>query len=546
MNDSNPSPGPKAEAAGDSDPSLQANQAAQLSVDAVLHAQELQRLNEQLREKASLLNKAQDAILVRDMEHRITYWNKSAERLYGWTAEEAMGRSAETLLKTDPKAFEQAFQEVSRTGEWTGELNKIAKDGSTLIVEAHWTLVRDGMGQPVSVLDINTDISARKKAELQMFRAQRMESIGTLAGGVAHDLNNVLAPILMSLELLRMHCPDPESEDLLHTLLLSAQRGADLVKQLLSFSRGIEGERVVVNVAHILRDLNRVIREVFPKNIEIRPLLDGEGWTVVGDATQLHQVFLNLFVNARDAMPGGGRLSVTMENVVLDEMYAGTNAEAKPGAYLRVTVADTGIGMPPKILDRIFEPFFTTKQLGTGTGLGLSTTSAIVKSHGGFINVYSEPGKGTTFHVHLPASTASVAKESGKIGRPALPKGNDELILIVDDEASIRTVAQLTLERFGYRVLLASQGAEALAIYAVHQNQIAVVLTDMAMPVMDGPSMILALKALDPRIRIIGSSGLTTHDTPGTTASMVVDHFLPKPYTAETMLIAIAAVLKSS
>ncbi len=546
MNDSNPGPGPKAEAAGASDPSWQANQATQLSVNAVLHAQELQRLNEQLREKASLLDKAQDAILLRDMEHRITYWNKSAERLYGWASEEAVGRSAETLLKVDAQAFQRAFEEVSHTGEWVGELKKAAKDGSTLMVEAHWTLVRDGMGHPVSILDINTDITDRKKAEQQLLRAQRMESIGTLAGGVAHDLNNVLAPILMSLELLKMHCQDPGAEDLLQTLRLSAQRGADLVKQLLSFSRGIEGERIVVNVAHILRDLGRVIREIFPKNIEIRLPPGGEAWTVVGDSTQLHQVFLNLFVNARDAMPGGGRLGVKMENVVLDAMYAGSNAEAKPGAYLRVTVTDTGLGMPPGVLDRIFEPFFTTKQLGTGTGLGLSTTSAIVKSHGGFINVYSEVGKGTTFAVHLPASTPSAVRESGKTGRPAPPKGNGELILIVDDEESIRTVAQLTLERFGYRVLLASQGAEALAIYAVHQNQIAVVLTDMSMPVMDGPTMIVALKALDPRIRIIGSSGLTNNDAPGTAGGMVVDHFLPKPYTAETMLVAIAAVLKSS
>ncbi|HTH50232.1 MAG TPA: ATP-binding protein [Candidatus Limnocylindria bacterium] len=521
-----------------------ANPAEQMKTDLVQRALELKRLNDQLQEKASLLDKARDAILVRDMDHRITYWNKSAERLYGWTAEEAAGRSAETLLQTDAEAFQRAFEQVFRTGEWTGELRKVAKNGSTLTVESHWTLVRDAEGRPVSILDINTDISARKKAEQQMLRAQRMESIGTLSGGVAHDLNNVLTPIVMSLDLLRIHCQNPEAEHLLATLQLSAERGAGLIRQLLSFSRGMEGDRIVVNVAHILGDLGKVIREVFPKNIEIELPQGDEAWTVLGDPTQLHQVFLNLLVNARDAMPGGGRLSVALENVVLDELYAGTNADAKPGPYLRVTVADTGLGMAPKILYRIFEPFFTTKKPGTGTGLGLSTTLTIVKSHGGFINVYSEPGKGTTITVHLPASAAAAAPASRQPSRPALPRGNGELILLVDDEAGIRTVAKLILERFGYRVLPAGQGAEALAIYAAHPDQVAVVLTDMAMPVMDGPAMITALKALNPRLKIIGSSGLTTQDAAGATGGVFVDRFLPKPYTAEAMLSALAAVLK--
>ncbi len=520
------------------------NQTEPNEADSVRRAQELQRLNDELREKASLLDKAQDAILVRDMQHRITYWNKSAERLYGWTAEEVAGKSAEALLQTDAKAFQQAFEEISREGEWTGELNKIAKDGSTLTVEAHWTLVRDSQGRPASILDINTDISARKKAEQQMLRAQRMESIGTLAGGVAHDLNNVLAPILMSLGLLRIHCQNPEAEDLLTTLQLSAERGAALIRQLLSFSRGMEGERIVVNLAHVLHDLGKVIREVFPKNIELSLSPGHEVWKVLGDATQLHQVFLNLFVNARDAMPDGGKLTVALENVVLDEMYAGANAEAKPGPYLRVTVADTGLGMDARTQYRIFEPFFTTKKVGTGTGLGLSTTLAIVKSHGGFINVYSELGKGTTFTVHLPASADSAVTERGNSDRPALPHGHGELILLVDDEPGIRTVAQMILERHGYRVLLASQGTEALALYALHKHQIGAVLTDMAMPVMDGPTMILALRAMNPRIRIIGSSGLSPTDTAGQMAAGTAEHFLAKPYTAEALLTAIAAVLK--
>ncbi len=412
-----------------------------------------------------------------------------------------------------------------------------------LTVEARWTLVRDQNEQPKSILAIYTDITERKRLESQFLRVQRMESIGTLAGGVAHDLNNMLAPITMSIHMLQEKVNDEEGRALLDTLQASAQRGAELVNQVLSFARGVEGQRVPINPAHLIREIQKIVRETFPKSIEFRFDPGREVWMVTGDPTQLHQVFMNLCVNARDAMPDGGRLTVTVENLTLDEVYVGMNPGSKQGAYVLIKVADTGTGIPSGIKDKIFEPFFTTKEIGKGTGLGLSTTQAIVKSHDGFINVYSEPGKGSIFKIYLPAQTTAKATEKIAVEKTQLPRGHGELVLVVDDEDGIRTAARKTLERFGYRVLLANNGAEAVSLYARHGDEIAVVLTDMAMPVMDGPSTIIALKVMNPKVKVIASSG---HASSGGVAKAVdagVEYFIPKPYTAEQMLKILAQVL---
>jgi CheY-like chemotaxis protein len=255
-------------------------------------------------------------------------------------------------------------------------------------------------------------------------------------------------------------------------------------------------------------------------------------------------VFLNLCVNARDAMPNGGMLKVTVENVTLDEVYAGMNADCKAGAYVLVRVEDTGMGIPAGIRDRIFEPFFTTKEIGKGTGLGLSTTAGIVRSHGGFINVYSEMGKGTTFSVYLPAKTTVKPAEANVAEATELPAGHGETVLLVDDEERLRAVAKETLERFGYLVLLAANGAEAVALYARHRAEIDVVLTDMAMPVMDGVATIVALKALNPTVKIIASSGLAIAGGNAKAEAVGVRHFVAKPYTARAMLNVLAEVLQ--
>jgi CheY-like chemotaxis protein len=329
---------------------------------------------------------------------------------------------------------------------------------------------------------------------------------------------------------------DEAGLSLLATMQNSARRGADLVQQVLSFARGVDGQRITVNPLHLMRDLLKVMRDTFPKSIDVQ-LTPGPGlWTVTGDPTQIHQVFMNLCVNARDAMPGGGHLVVTMSNVRLDDQFSRLNADAHPGAYVKVHVEDDGVGIPPAMRDRIFEPFFTTKPIGEGTGLGLSTTMAIVKSHGGFIQLESEVGVGTTFDVYLPANTAEAAVEIVAAPQAGPTRGHGELVLVVDDEEGILRVAQRLLERSGYRTLLASNGAVGLATYTEHQQDIAVVLTDMAMPVMDGPALILALKSLNPDVRIIGSSGLTSVTGIARAASAGAEHFLPKPYSGNALL----------
>ena len=301
---------------------------------------------------------------------------------------------------------------------------------------------------------------------------------------------------------------------------------------------------MLVNVHHLIRDLMKVLRDTFPRSIDIRLEQKGDPWNISADPTQIHQVFMNLAINSRDAMTQGGQLSMIVENAVLDATYAAMNLDARPGEYVRVTVADTGPGIPPDVRDRIFEPFFTTKEVGKGTGLGLSTSLAIVKSHGGFIHVYSEVGQGTKFKVYLPANTTAVAANDVAVEQSGLPRGNGELVMIVDDEAAIRDIAKTTLERFGYRVMLAVNGAEAVALFAVHRGDVAVILTDMAMPVMDGPSTIIALKSIEPSVKIIGSSGLASNDGVAKAVGAGVQYFVPKPYTAETLLKTLAVILK--
>ncbi len=388
------------------------------------------------------------------------------------------------------------------------------------------------------------DLTERKKLEQQFLRTQRMESIGTLAGGIAHDLNNTLGPIIMSLDLLKLKFTDASSQELLAVISSSAHRGADMVSQVLSFARGVEGRRMEVQVKHLIRDIEKICNDTLLKHIQVRTIVPYELWTVRGDPTQLHQVLLNLCLNARDAMPMGGTLTISAENLSLDAQYAGQslNVEAKAGPYVFLQVKDTGAGIPPEVLEKIFDPFFTTKDLGKGTGLGLSTSLAILKSHGGFIHVYSEVGKGTTFKIYIPAQDESSPEAAAELAAE-LPRGNQELILVVDDEAAVRQITQQTLEAFGYRVVLAADGAEAVAVFARRGAEIAVVLTDMMMPIMDGPATIQVLRRMNSKVRIIGSSGLTPHGHVAHAHSLGLEHFLPKPYTAETLLKAIKQVL---
>ena len=520
------------ELAGDASPVLVAQ---------IVDITERKRAEERLAEQATLLDVSRDAVIVRDLEGRVRFWSRGAERLHGIPASGAVGRPLLELLEPEPEQFLRAEMAVRESGVWNGPLNCEAAGRETLSLDSRWTLLRDPSGEPRSILTVDTDVTERKKLERQFLRAQRMESIGTLAGGIAHDLNNVLAPILMSIELLRLELDAAERNEILDTISAAARRGADMVGQVLSFARGVEGRRIVLQVRHLLRDVAKIAAETFPRSIRIESRIPSELATVIGDPTQVHQVLLNLCVNARDAMPGGGTLTLTARDFVADAQYAGLNPEAQVGPYVVIEVEDSGTGMPAQVLEQIFDPFFTTKEPGKGTGLGLSTSLAIVRSHGGFFRVYSEPGKGSRFQVHLPATQETAIPENP--APPELPRGNGELILVVDDEVSVRQVTTQTLEAFGYRTVASADGAEAVSLFAHRGPEIALVLTDMMMPVMDGPATIQVLLRMSPSVRIIAASGLNLNEYVARAAGAGIRHFLPKPYTAEALLGAIHEVL---
>jgi two-component system, cell cycle sensor histidine kinase and response regulator CckA len=374
---------------------------------AISDAQELtlrKQAEEKIREQAALLDLAQDAILVRDLSDRVLYWNKSAERLYGWTAEEALGKNAaELLYEGESMALKRAREEVLERGQWVGELEQVTRNGRPITVQSRWTLVRDQAGNPKSKLILNSDVTERKKLEAQFLRAQRFETIGALAGGIAHDLGNMLTPILIGTEALANDVTGASPRKMLQTMHTSARHGLDMIKQILAFARGVGGEPAVLDLGPLLREMQELAHETFPRSIHTEVHANGQLHPVLGNPTQLRQVLLNLCVNARDAMPAGGSLKLSAENLQLDNKITSLQREPVSGQHVMIAVSDSGHGIEPHMLEKIFEPFFTTKEPGKGTGLGLSTVQGIVKSHGGFLDVSSEVGKGTIFTVFLPA-----------------------------------------------------------------------------------------------------------------------------------------------
>ncbi len=483
----------------------------------------------------------------------VIFWNTKGEItgandaflvMVGFSREELEAGHLNWATMTPPEHAERDILALAKLREGGSavpyEKMFIRKNGSRVWVLVGAALFEDSAEEGVCYV---VDLTEPKKLELQFLRAQRMESVGTLAGGIAHDLNNILAPIIMAIQLLKDLAENPQVTEILETLEASATRGAEIVRQVLSFSRGMEGEKIEVQAKHLIKDVENIIRNTFPKNIRLVAFLPADVWTVLGDPTQIHQILLNLCVNARDAMPDGGTLSIAAANCVLDEQYAAMNLQAKAGRYVQIVVTDTGTGMAPDVVERIFEPFFTTKEISKGTGLGLSTVMAIVKSHHGIINVYSEPGKGTTFKLYLPATHAHSAAQPEALAELTLPRGQGETILLVDDETSIRNITRQTLENFGYRVLTATDGADGVARYAQHVQEISLVLTDMMMPVMGGQPMTRALRRINPLVKIMTTSGLDATDDKANSADESTGHFLLKPYTAATLLKSVRAVL---
>jgi PAS domain S-box-containing protein len=506
-----------------------------------LYRQLQQRADERIREQAALIDQANDAILVCDRADCITFWSRGAEKLYGWTSADVSGRrAAELLFKTAPPELEEANRAVTAAGRWEGELTQVARDGQEIVVASRWTLLYDTAGQPRSKLVINTDITEKKKTEAKLLRAQRLENIDRLASGIAHDLNNIFGPLTMGIDLLRMTYPDIPDEPLVAMLRTSVRRGTDLVRQILTFSSPVEGARRSVALPPLVDELTGFFRQTFPKSITITTEMPEKLWLVNADPTQMYQLLANLCINARDAMPQGGELRITARNQSLEAARAHT-LELSAGLYVVLGVEDTGTGIPPELLNRIFEPFFTTKEVGEGTGLGLATAHSIVRNHGGRIEVDSAVGKGAQFTVYLPAVDAP-QPPAEPVGR-ALPGGKGELLLVVDDEPAILRIAELVLTKAGYRVFTASNGAEAVALYAQQPQAIQAVLTDMNMPVMGGAQTIQALRRLNPAVKVITFSGLYTVAASDQAGVGDVQAALPKPYSVRDLLATVRSVL---
>ncbi len=475
---------------------------------------------------AQMLDLAKDAMIVRDFERGIIYWNRSAEEIYGWTFEEVRGRTGRDLFYLDPTDGAEAFAAIMENGFWMGEVEHQTKDGRRVWVDCRRQLIRDGEGRPIGVFGVNTDVTESRREKETRVRAQRMESLGTLAGGIAHDLNNVLAPILMSVDLLVRGEQDERRLTLLRTMQSSVRRGADMIRQVLSFARGVEGEREALDVRALLAEVHQFCRDTLPRSIEIDFDVPDDLGVVVGDATQVMQVLVNLVTNARDAMPEGGRLTVRALDAVTEDPAAG------PVRTVVIRVSDSGVGMEPPIAARVFEPFFTTKEFGVGTGLGLSTSMAIVKSHGGRIEVVSEPGRGTRFDVVLPAVDASpssledVAESTSRAGLEGLR------VLVVDDEEPIRVMLDQVLTAEGLVVETAANGHEALGALEAAATPYDLVITDLNMPQIGGDRLAELAGDLGLPTRFLFMSGVGATRAGSGEAGLHLD----KPFDTEGLL----------
>jgi PAS domain S-box-containing protein len=506
-----------------------------------------------LRESEERLRLAQSAARIGiwdyDMKTRRVVWTPEQEALFGFapgTHDGVIGTFEQLIHPEDRSRVEQAIANaLAGTGTYDMEFRATRRDGALRWFAGYGQIYRNAAGQPARMVGINFDITEKKQMEADYLRVQRMEGIGALAGGIAHDLNNILAPILMIGPLLRNTVSDDESRHLIDTVESCAQRGADIIKQLLTFARGKPGVRAPLPARHLLNEMQKIMRETFPRNIQSGVDVPKDLWLIMGDATQIHQALMNLCVNARDAMPEGGKLILAAVNVTLDEVSAAMVSGSKPGEYVRLSVTDTGAGIAPEDLEHVFDPFFTTKEIGKGTGLGLPTVLGIVRGHGGFVQVDSKVGQGTGIELYFPASRDAKADGTPERELPVL-RGLGELILVVDDEVTVREAVRSTLELHGYRVAVAAEGTEALAIYENRRTEIRAVVTDMMMAGMDGPKLVKALRQLDVRLPVIGMTGLSERAGMKGMDALKLPVVLTKPFSGPKLLAALNQALGRS
>ncbi|MEY4489484.1 MAG: hypothetical protein RIQ79_1992 [Verrucomicrobiota bacterium] len=456
----------------------------------------------------------------------------------------------ETRLHPDDR--EQALVQIKRyvdrpEGPHQAEFRLRHKNGSWRWIYTRAEMYRDAAGKPTRMMGWHIDVTEQRQLAFHALRAQRLEAIGTLAGGVAHDLNNILAPTLLVTEMMRRKTQNPELLRLVAMIEDGTRRGAHIVRQVLVFSRGSQGLRTQLHLQSMLRELRTLIQETFPREISIRFEVASELKPIRADATQIHQVLMNLCLNARDAMlPGGGALTLVARNVEVSADEATLHSPAKPGPHVLLEIKDTGHGISDKIIGLIFDPFFTTKDVGKGTGLGLSSALGIVRSHQGFITVSSEQSSGSFFRVYLPADEVSEITDPRMIEAGNLPGGMGETILVVDDEPVLRNTTKLLLEDNGYRVLTAVNGRDALRVYAEEQGVIRLMITDMIMPEMDGAKLIREIHRIAPNLPIMISTGHMEQSDPDELKGLGVLEILQKPYGADKLLAAVRRLLPAT
>jgi PAS domain S-box-containing protein len=496
-------------------------------------------------ERAQLLELAHDAILSLDWDGSIRYWNRGAERLYGWSKEQALGKTSHTLLKTVfPEPYEQIERKLQETGHWEGELEHTRRDGSVVPVESRWALRRDGEGLPAGFLEINTDITERRRVEEQLRHTAKLESLGVLAGGVAHDFNNLLTGILGNASLALDGTPAHHPQyGFLEDVVRAAERAADLTRQLLAYSGKGRFVLRTLNLSEVVRDISELVQVSIPKGVQLRLQLADDLPRIDADPGQMQQIVMNLILNGAEAIgPDGGTVLVRTGAQEVDPQYIGTFSQdvdrLTPGRYVMLEVHDTGCGMSADTLARIFDPFFTTKF--TGRGLGLSAVQGIVRGHRGALKVYTEVGQGTTFKVLFPMSAAVVSDAPARLEKDLTGTGT---ILIVDDEEIVRQAARHTLESYGYQTLTASDGAEAVRIFRAKGNMMAAVLLDLTMPVMNGEEAIDEILASHPGIRVIVSTGYDHREAVARFSRKRVAGYLQKPYTSRQLAEKVQSVL---
>jgi two-component system, cell cycle sensor histidine kinase and response regulator CckA len=493
-----------------------------------------------IREQASLLDIATDAIIVRDLDDRILFWNKSAENLLGWQENEVLGVNITNSYYKDISVFNRAKNHILKYGEWNGEISLISKDGKDIIVQSRWSLISDENKSPKSILVVNSDITHKRKMEYELLTSQRMGSLGSLASGIAHDLNNIMTPILSGIQLLNVTVHDPRSKKILKTIDTCSRRCTNLIKQILQFAKGNTMEIQNLNLSALIEEVKKIIGETFPKNIEILTKIEDKRFIIFGDQTQIHQVLMNICINSKDAMPEGGKLFISLCSPTPDELRNEMELYDSYNDYILLTIADSGKGIPPEVQKRVFEPFFTTKEPGKGTGLGLSTVYSIIKNHHGFINFESSVNHGTKFKIYLPS--AAKTEPDNKNQEPGtLPRGNGEVILVIDDELSILEITKYFLESLNFKAITSSNGDEAIRLFAENKDNIRIVLLDNDLPIITGEEIYKSIYSMNPDVKIIIMSGSNYDDLKHSYGSF--HSFISKPFQLKDLIIQIHKAL---